>query len=300
MGVEPSNNIKGSKSLMNHIKILENEGKIKINNNNNIFKKNINKVVDNLITKIENNVCLLNEKIKTFNQEKKELSDLNNKEVESLKKIIRKLYMTIVTINKSIDLKHSNRVDLLEKLRKEINSNEGLKKSIDQIMTGTFINMRDGHDLTITNIIEDKREKIEELNDFYKNLKSNKINSGEKKENTTLINNTPRNTTLNNTPKNTTLNNTPKNTTLNNTPKNTTLRNNTPINTTPRNTTLNNTPKNTTLNTTAINTTLNTTPINNSPKNNTPSKNIKNIREKIINSSISKNNASKKLSNYNL
>ena len=133
------NNNNPSDSLINHLKKLEKEELI---NNNRILnnKKNypsIGIVVNELIEKLENDVYVLNNKIKSFNIEKKTIMDLDKKEINNLKSIIKKLYILILTINKTIKNKNlsvNNKKSLIEKVRKNIQSSKGFLKIVDEIM----------------------------------------------------------------------------------------------------------------------------------------------------------------------
>jgi hypothetical protein len=213
-------NMSPSESLVDHLKRLEKEStnKInKINKNNFITNKNkgsllttksLNSVVEELIDKLEKDVYTLNNQIKDFNLEKKEIIDLNNKEINRLKEIIRKMYLLVITINKSIELKQNNRTTLLEKLRRTIESNKGFLKNVDEIMLDEVKNMdymnfktEKKNNLKILNIIDHTKEipvlqtvpieqketliipsnSVSTLNNFYNNLKKeNNIINGKK------------------------------------------------------------------------------------------------------------------------
>ena len=193
MGVDPekNKNEKPSNVLINHIKNIEKNAKENVKN-----YKSFNLLKNELIDKLESDVYMLNNKIKNFNLEKKSIIELDNKEIERLKEIIRHLYTFILTINKSIELKQGNRVGLLEEIRKGLNSNSGLKKNIDEIMLGQqklnknlVVSKKNNSNLSILNIIEAKsnknnntgnesvtqnvNESVTKLNNFYKNLKNN-------------------------------------------------------------------------------------------------------------------------------
>ena len=119
------------------------------------------------IDKLENDVCDLNNQIKNFNKEKKSINELHKKEVNELKDIIRKLYIVTRTIQKSIDLKKTNkrRVNLLEKMRKNIQNNTGFKKTVDEIMS------KNNTDIEI-----DFEEDNTKLSNIIKNINNGIIN----------------------------------------------------------------------------------------------------------------------------
>ena len=218
-------NMSPSESLIDHLKRLEKESTEKINKNNLINNnlstnknkgsllttKSLNRVVGELIDKLEKDVYTLNNQIKDFNVEKKEIIDLNTKEINRLKEIIRKMYLLVITINKSIELNHNNRTTLLEKLRKTIESNKGFLKNVDEIMVEEVKNMdymnlktEKKNNLKILNIIDHTKDiqimpivqpekknilinpnnsnnSISSLNIFYNNLKKeSNINNGKK------------------------------------------------------------------------------------------------------------------------
>ena len=178
LGVNHSKNrnVKPSNSLLNHLKELEKSNIAKINGNSNkILKVNnkppesTEKLFTGLINKLETDVYTLNDKIKNFNKEKKNIIDLNNKEIERLKEIIRTMYALVLTIDKSIDLGKYNRVNLLEKLRKTIGDNKGLLKNIDEIMSKTnHINTdhfeNNENRIKISNIMKNINVKINKVN----------------------------------------------------------------------------------------------------------------------------------------
>jgi hypothetical protein len=196
LGVNPNKNIKPSNSLLNHLKELEKSNIAKINGTNNKILKINNfppesseKVFTELIDKLEGDVFSLNNQIKNFNKEKKNIIDLSNKEKEKLKEIIRTLYASVLTITKSISMNPTNRVDLLERLRKTIQNNKGLLKNIDEIMLKK-------NTQNMKNIVpyENNKNRIK-ISNIIKNLevKSNKPNT----PSVTVINELPVTTEIN-------------------------------------------------------------------------------------------------------
>jgi len=146
LGVDPKKNniMTPSESLIDHLRRIEKESNNTIKNNENVLtKKSLNNVVNELITKLEKDVYTLNNQIKNYNAEKKAIIELNDKEIDRLKDIIVKMYLLVITINKSIELKHNNRTVLLEKLRKTLQSNKGLLSNIDEIMSDKYKKMND-------------------------------------------------------------------------------------------------------------------------------------------------------------
>ena len=215
LGVNPQKkNISPSESLIDHLRRLEKESNNIVNENRNknkpITNKSFNVVVNELIDKLEKDIYTLNNQIKEFNQEKKQIIDLNTKEIDRLKDIIRNLYMLVITVSKSIELGKSERVDLLQTLRKTFEDNKGLLKNIDEIMTKNYkksniLNTESAHkeNLKILNIVANSSpQNVSKLNTFYNGLK----NEGVNKESEKVINNQPRNQeserVINNQPRN--------------------------------------------------------------------------------------------------
>ena len=242
LGVDPkkknqSSNMTPSESLIDHLKRIEKESNDTIKNNNAdiLTKKSLNSVVNELINKLETDVITLNEQIKNYNSEKKAIIELDNKEMERLKDIIVKMYLLVITINKSIELKHNNRTSLLEKLRKTIQSNKGFLSNIDEIMSNKLKKSnnlyKNKKDFKMSNMIEPVKKipenikntppnNVSSLNTFYTNLKkTTQNNSGNIQQRTNehvnkhdVNNNTVNNNHINNQKK---INNTVNNNLLN-------------------------------------------------------------------------------------
>ena len=364
-----NNIINPSNTLINHLKNLENTTKevIKTNNSNN--KNKVNKygnisknipiesfstVVNDLINKLEEKVYRLNSQIKNFNQEKKSIIELDNKEIKRLQDIIRKTYIMIVTLSKSISLNNSSGgIELLEKIRKTIQENTGLSKNIDEIMAKkkfNFNRIEENNNTRILNIINktenqikeenetnnnkktlfnsvnvtNKEQRVSSLNNFYNNLKNKNLSKN--KMNNNQINNRVNKSGENMTPKNNNRVNensekmTPKNNNRvnenseNMTPKNNNRVNENSENMTPKNNNRvnenseNMTPKN---NNRVNESGENMTPKNNNRVNENQFENIrlnnlnknnqktgKKIKEKLENTTITNENAKKKLDQY--
>ena len=187
LGVDPkkNNTMTPSESLIDHLKRIEKESNNTIKNNENVLtKKSLNNVVNELITKLEKDVYTLNNQIKNYNAEKKAIIELNDKEIDRLKDIIVKMYLLVITINKSIELKHNNRTVLLEKLRKTLQSNKGLLSNIDEIMSekykktnDTYANRKDKIS-NIINHVEQIPEKKNTSNVNKSNVNKSNVNNG--------------------------------------------------------------------------------------------------------------------------
>jgi len=128
-------------SLINHINQIRNTI-INENQNNNPKKKinNLNipnsmrNIVNKLITKLEDDVMTLQNQVSNYNKNKEEIQKISGKEINKLKNIIKKMSILILTIYKSFDLGQKNRVELLEKLRKTIETNPIFLNDVDKIL----------------------------------------------------------------------------------------------------------------------------------------------------------------------
>ena len=297
LGVDPkkknqSSNMTPSESLIDHLKRIEKESNDTIKNNNAdiLTKKSLNSVVNELINKLETDVITLNEQIKNYNSEKKAIIELDNKEMERLKDIIVKMYLLVITINKSIELKHNNRTSLLEKLRKTIQSNKGFLSNIDEIMSNKLKKSnnlyKNKKDFKMSNMIEPVKKipenikntppnNVSSLNTFYTNLKkTTQNNSGNIQQRTNEHVN--KHDVNNNTVNNNHINNQKK---INNTVNNNHINNQKKINNTVNNNNVNNQKKiNNPVNNNHVN---NQKKINNTVNNNLLNKNHINYQQKI-------------------
>jgi len=187
MGINP--NPKPSDELIQHIQNLEKNNK---NKNKNLITP-FPIIVEDLIVKLESEVGTLNNHIKNFNKEKKEIVNLDTHEINKLKEIIRTMYILVLTVDKSFDLKKNNRIDLLTELRKTLESSPGLLNIVDEIMIN--------HNGKINNKLKNKKENkisllnnvkinssldrsVESLNTYYNGLQTEiEISEGIKSNN---------------------------------------------------------------------------------------------------------------------
>ena len=154
-------------SIINHINQVRNTI-INENQNNNPKKKlnNLNipnsmrNIVNKLITKLEDDVMTLQNQVSNYNKNKEEIQKISGKEINKLKNIIKKMSILILTIYKSFDLGQKNRVELLEKLRKTIETNPIFLNDVDKILHNNSgnneNNTNQGNDVSIYNIINKK------------------------------------------------------------------------------------------------------------------------------------------------
>jgi hypothetical protein len=167
---------------------------------NNIKMKN---VVSKIISKLEGNINSLTNKINKFNNEKRELYDISKKEQENFKDIIRKMYILIITIYKSLIVNKDEKIILLEKLRSTIESNTQFLYNIDKIVKENNKeliannNLAKENNITISNIlqrkninitVEKKNKNIENNNDVFRNLPQPLVNQSEIMPNRPILN----------------------------------------------------------------------------------------------------------------
>lgn len=201
---KPSENV-----LVQHINEVQEEIEEKVENSNNKSINHLNNKVRNMnfenpktknivvgiINGLEKEVNTLSTEIKQFNEEKKELCDLDKKEIERLRGIIRKLYTLILTIYRSVEHKNEKSIDILEQLRASIEGNEAFLRNIDEIVSQQNKNNYKNNflvnevnvpnnkktNMSLLNIMNKKNmeEEFEHLNEKpANNKKSNNITSG--------------------------------------------------------------------------------------------------------------------------
>ena len=132
--------------------------KKKINNLN--IPNSMRNIVNKLITKLEDDVLTLQNQVSNYNKNKEEIQKMSSKEINKLKNIIKKMSILILTIYKSFDLGQKNRVELLEKLRKTIETNPIFLNDVDKILHANNgnneNNTNQGNNVSIYNIIKKK------------------------------------------------------------------------------------------------------------------------------------------------
>ncbi len=126
-------------------------------------KKTFKNILLGIIRKLEEDVETVSRQIKRYNEEKKSILEMDKKEILKLKSLTKKLYQTIMKIYMSLDVNKDVRIELLEKLKKNIESNKILLKNINEID-----NIK-----PVENIIE--------MNKFNKNNNQNKNNKNKNK-----------------------------------------------------------------------------------------------------------------------
>ncbi len=131
--IEQEFNNSGNKQGLN---VKNNLGSNQLNKvkNMNFENPKTKNIVVGIINGLEQDVDKLSTEIKEFNNKNKELCDLDKKEVERLRGIIRKLYTLILTIYRSVEHKNEKSIDILEQLRASIEGNEAFLRNIDEIV----------------------------------------------------------------------------------------------------------------------------------------------------------------------
>ena len=194
LGVPESNKRRNKKNNSNQVEIND------VNNNytieNTFIEKNKNKnhstnqkikiVVNDIVTKIEEDIHKLNHKVSSFNKEQKNIIDLKNTEIKKLKNIIQQLYTILLLIRKIEFLKNNstqNRSIVLQKindLKSILQKNNGMYKNINEILnTSTFSNINQQHEpvTIVSNLLQENIEKkknltktkslLNEINPYY-------------------------------------------------------------------------------------------------------------------------------------
>ncbi len=96
-------------------------------------QKSFKNVLLRIVTKLEDDVNTVSSKIQEFNQEKKSIVEMNQKEIHRLKRLVKKLYKTILTIYQSLDVNKNTRTELLQRLKRNIESNKNFLQNIQEI-----------------------------------------------------------------------------------------------------------------------------------------------------------------------
>jgi len=96
-------------------------------------KKDLKNMLLHIIGKLEEDVDKVSNRMNHFNEEKKQIVEMNQKEIEKLKSLIRKLYKVILSIYQSFELNRNARIQLLEKLKQNIQQNTHFIQNINDI-----------------------------------------------------------------------------------------------------------------------------------------------------------------------
>jgi hypothetical protein len=147
-------------------------------------KKTFKNLLIQIIKKLEEDVDKVTKQIQSYNQEKKNIVELDQKEIKKLKKIIIKLYKTIMEIYGAFDVDRNQRIQMLEKIRMNLETNHILLKNINEIekITGYIPSVKK----------EEEEEKVEEVqkvvNQPSQNISNNSQSMGENQSNLTIFN----------------------------------------------------------------------------------------------------------------
>ncbi len=147
-------------------------------------KKTFKNLLIQIIKKLEEDVDKVTKQIQSYNQEKKNIVELDQKEIKKLKKIIIKLYKTIMEIYGAFDVDRNQRIQMLEKIRMNLETNHILLKNINEIekITGYIPSVKK----------EEEEEKVEEVqkvvNQPSQNISNNSQPMGENQSNLTIFN----------------------------------------------------------------------------------------------------------------
>ncbi len=161
------------------------------NQKNENQQKSFKNILLRVIQKLEDDVDVVSEKIQEFNEEKKSIVEMNQKEIKRLKTLVRKLYKTILTIYESLDVNKNTRVQLLQRLKQNIESNKNFLQNIQEInmirgyVPNKMKNMNETEEVKVAEVIEpSEEEEVVMANTNVVNTSSNTKN----KSNLTIFN----------------------------------------------------------------------------------------------------------------
>jgi hypothetical protein len=174
------------KNQSNEMKNQSNEMKNQSNK-----KKSFKNILLRVIEKLEDDVDVVSKKIEEFNEEKKSIMEMNQKEIKRLKTLVRKLYKTILTIYESLDVNKNTRVELLQRLKRNIESNKTFLQNIQEInMIRGYVpnkmNMNEKEEIEMAEVVEPSEE--EEVVMANTEVSNKTSNSQNQKSNLTIFN----------------------------------------------------------------------------------------------------------------
>ena len=194
---------------------------------NNISKAtsplNTKKIIFGIIDKLEHDIIKLNNKINALNKEKVELKDLSNKEIKTLKEVIKKLYSVLSSFynyKSSSNLSKNDRIKLLNKLKNTIEQNESFMEITNKIVRNnkSFNNIsliNESHNNVLSN--NESSNNNVSLSNIIANKKAEAINNRmndnafvkreESLNNKNIVNNSISNEVMNNSVSNQVMNN---------------------------------------------------------------------------------------------
>lgn len=146
--------------------------------NENTGTKSFKNILLGIIRKLEDDVEKVSRQIQRYNDEKKSILEMDKKEILKLKTLTKKLYQTIMKIYMSLDVNKNVRIELLEKLKKNIESNKILLKNIDEINQIKPVENILNEQKIASNIDQNKNENKNK----NKNLNKNKNKNQEEEE----------------------------------------------------------------------------------------------------------------------
>ena len=226
-----SSNIRINNSMI-HNQMTNNTKTYSNNIMNNISKAtsplNTKKIIFGIIDKLEHDIIKLNNKINALNKEKVELKDLSNKEIKTLKEVIKKLYSVLSSFynyKSSSNLSKNDRIKLLNKLKNTIEQNESFMQITNKIVrnnksfNNTNIslineshnnvlsnNESSNNNVSLSNIIANKKAEV-----INNRMNDNAFLKREESLNNKIMNNSLSNQVMNNSVSNQVMNNSVKN-----------------------------------------------------------------------------------------
>ncbi len=184
---------------------LETEMNVNKNINNKEEKKKFKNILLSVISKLESDVNKVSNKINSYNEEKKSIVEMNQRDIKRLKNLVKKLYGIILSIYQSLEVNKETRIELLNKLKRNIESNRNLLQNINEIneIRG-YINERElinnmlqknmsEEEMKTAEIVEsspeeDEVQKITIFNIINENKNKNMNKNKNKNKNNTIMN----------------------------------------------------------------------------------------------------------------
>lgn len=205
-------NIRSENPNIHKIKVNSLQNKINNNGNNqnNTKKGTFKNILLGVITKLEDDVENISKKIENFNEEKKSIVEMDKREIERLKGLTRKLYKTILSIYKSLEVNKNKRIEILEKLKQNIEHNQNFLQNINELNQLTLeakqqnnmnkinveiVNNETSNQNQNMGMNQNNQNQITIFNLINKNKNENKTTQNENKNKTTV--NTVMNTVMN-------------------------------------------------------------------------------------------------------
>jgi hypothetical protein len=188
---ESYNEFKNTREEINNNKRNKYSNTIINNISNSSSPLETKKLVFGIIDKLEKDIVNLNNKINSLNKEKIELKNLSDKEIKTLKEVIKKLYMILSSYYKSnsLNLSKNDRIALLNKIKNTFEQNDSFMKITNKIIRNdksfnnelnrtfnkntSLINESLNNNVSLSNIIANKNSQAKELPEINSRMTDN-------------------------------------------------------------------------------------------------------------------------------